>query len=258
MMEGQREASKVTREDIRAGLGRLGLEAGACVLAHSSLRSFGYVEDGADAVIDAMLDVVGPSGTVLVPTLSFRQFHPAQPRFDVCTTPSETGRITEVFRQRQDARRSCHPVSSAAAIGAAATYLTAAHLDTPCGPTSPYGRLVELDGWCLFLGAGFQSNSVFHVAEEMATPPYLGFHPLRDVHIVDQTGRAFIHTFRRYDCADRGVRRLLAKLEPVYRDQELLRETTIGSCRAVLIRARDNVRATVAVLRQRPAYVLTA
>jgi aminoglycoside 3-N-acetyltransferase len=143
-------------------------------------------------------------------------------------------------------------------LGPAAEYLTESHLDTPCGPGSPYGRLVELDGACLFLGAGFGSNSVFHVAEESAAPGYLGYHLLRDVRVLDQTGRASVHTFRRYDCSDRGVRRYLEKMGPVFARQGLLRQTRIGSCSAVLLRARDNVEASVAQLRQDPQYILAA
>lgn len=243
-------------DDIVDGLRRLGVADGAVLLVHSSLRSFGHVRGGADAVIDALVACVGADGTVLVPTLSFRSYDPARPAFDARTTPSDTGRVTEVFRRRPDAVRSVHPVSSAAAIGRAAGYLTTAHGDTPCGPTSPYARLAELDGHCLFLGAQFASNSVFHVAEEAAQPDYLGYHALRDVHVVDQSGRSSVRTFRRYDCADRGVRRYLAKMEPIFRRQGLVRETAIGSCRAMIIRARDNVRVTSALLRETPEYLL--
>lgn len=247
----------VTEADIVDGLRRLGLAAGAVVLVHSSLRSFGHVRGGADAVVDALLRCVGPSGTVLVPTLSFRSYDPARPGFDARTTPSDTGRVTEVFRRRPEAVRSLHPVSSVAAIGPAAGYLTAAHGDTPCGATSPYARLAGLDGSCLFLGAGLASNSVFHVAEEVVGPGYLGYHDLRDVHVVDQWGQSSVRTFRRYDCGDRGVRRYLGKMEPIFRREGVVRETTIGACRALRIGARDNVRLTSDLLRATPEYILT-
>jgi aminoglycoside 3-N-acetyltransferase len=258
-MEGHQEdgTAVVTEADIVAGLRRLGLAAGAVVLVHSSLRSFGHVRGGADAVIDALLSCAGRSGTVLVPTLSFRSYDPARPRFDAQATPSDTGRVTEVFRRRPEAVRSLHPVSSVAALGPAAGYLREAHLDTPCGASSPYARLAGLDGACLFLGAGLASNSVFHVAEEAVGPGYLGYHALRDVHVLDQWGQSSVRTFRRYDCSDRGVRRYLGKMEPLFRREGVVRETTIGACRALLIRARDNVRLTSDLLRAIPEYILT-
>jgi aminoglycoside 3-N-acetyltransferase len=248
----------VTRAGIEAGLRRLGLAGGDVVLVHSSLRSFGHVVGGADAVADALLDVVGARGTVVVPTLTFRQFAPSRPAFDARRAGSETGRITEAVRTRPEARRSAHPVSSAAAIGSAASEVTGAHLDTPCDAASPYGRVVALDGWCLFLGAPLATNSVFHVAEELAAPAYLGYHELRDVRVADQDGRTFVHTFRRYDCSDRGIRRHLGKMEPVFRRAGVLREARIGACRAVLLRARDNVRLSAQVVGGRPDYILAA
>jgi hypothetical protein len=54
-----RERVHVTKEEIKRGLEKLGLKTGSIVMVHSSLSSFGYVEGGADAVIDALFEVVG-------------------------------------------------------------------------------------------------------------------------------------------------------------------------------------------------------
>ena len=58
------------RADISDDLASLGLRAGHHVLVHSSLSSLGHVDGGAETVVRALLDVVGPTGTVLVPTLT--------------------------------------------------------------------------------------------------------------------------------------------------------------------------------------------
>ena len=63
-------AETIDQDLIAAGLRELGLGEGDCVGVHSSLRSFGHVEGGADAVIDALLEVVGPTGTVVMPAYS--------------------------------------------------------------------------------------------------------------------------------------------------------------------------------------------
>src|SRR5690606_7280962 len=80
----------VTREEIAEGLRRLGVAGGQEVLLHSSLKSFGRVDGGPDAVIDAFLDVLGPSGTLVCPTLTFNGFEATRPVFDSRTLPSET------------------------------------------------------------------------------------------------------------------------------------------------------------------------
>ena len=78
----KREKVRVTKEDIKKGLAELGLKRGDVVGVHSSLSSFGYVEGGADTVIDALLETVGEEGAVVMPTYSTN-------REDVQRTPEE-------------------------------------------------------------------------------------------------------------------------------------------------------------------------
>lgn len=57
---------KLTREDIEKGLTSLGLSNGDTVEVHSSLSSFGYVDGGADTIVDALMNVVGKTGALLM------------------------------------------------------------------------------------------------------------------------------------------------------------------------------------------------
>ena len=246
----------VAKTHIRAGLQELGVGSGDHLLVHSSLRSFGYVQGGANAVIDALLETVGENGTVLVPTLTFSVLKSWPHLFSVNKTPSSSGLITETLRQRKEALRSGHPVSSAAAIGSQAAYLTADHRDTPCGPDSPYFRLYELGGKVVFFGASLGSNSVFHCAEEIASPDYLGFAKIEDAIVEDLNGRRRTVTARRYDCFDRGVRRHLGNMEPVFLSRGLLQRTLIGESRTYVINARDNVDVSCEILAEIPDYIL--
>ena len=59
------------REQIAEALQALGLQTSHIVFVHSSLSSIGYVEGGADAAVDAFLDVLGSTGTLVVPTFTF-------------------------------------------------------------------------------------------------------------------------------------------------------------------------------------------
>jgi aminoglycoside 3-N-acetyltransferase len=83
--------SSVGKGDIVDGLRNLGVRPGDKLLVHSSLSSFGHVEGGAEAVIDALIEAVSPGGTVLVPTLTGDEtLCPANPPiFD--PRPSENG-----------------------------------------------------------------------------------------------------------------------------------------------------------------------
>lgn len=156
------------RRDLRAGFRGLGLAEGDRVVVHSSLSSLGHVDGGADAVVDALLDTVGPDGTVAVPTFT-RYDEP----YDPATSPSTTGAVTEALRQREEAVRSPHPTKSIAAIGPDAEELLADHDPAnSLGPGSPLHRLLERDGTILLLGVNHESNSALHVAERLAGVPY--------------------------------------------------------------------------------------
>src|SRR5258708_3436237 len=56
-----------TREHILSNLEELHLSLGDTVLVHAGMRSVGPVEGGADAVIEALLEIVGPDGTIMAP-----------------------------------------------------------------------------------------------------------------------------------------------------------------------------------------------
>jgi aminoglycoside 3-N-acetyltransferase len=174
-----------TRQSLAADLRGLGLQPDMIVLVHSSLSALGWVNGGAVAVIQALLDGLSPGGTLMMPAHSGGLSDPApwqnppvpetwwpivretMPVFDPLRTPtSGMGAIPELFRTWPGVMRSHHPHFSFAAWGPRAGELTGDHsLDDGLGEASPLGRLYQLDGWVLLLGAGFDSNTSFHLAE---------------------------------------------------------------------------------------------
>lgn len=176
----------VTRSSLVADLTRLGLGWGNVVCVHSALTSLGTVCGGPVAVVQALLDVVGRHGTVLVPTHTpgnsdpSRWSHPAvpaewwpqiraeQPGFHPRMTPSEhMGAVAELVRTWPGAKRSDHPQVSFAAVGDRAEEMTARHKLAPAfGDATPVGRLTAAGGRVLLLGVGYDTASVFHVAEQ--------------------------------------------------------------------------------------------
>lgn len=246
----------VNREDIVLGLCTLGLSEGADVLVHSSLSSFGLVEGGADAVIDALLQAVGAQGTVLVPTLTGSETLSAQnpPTFDPRQTPSWTGLVPETFRRRPEAVRSLHPTHSVAAIGARARELTAGHeyAITPCGPDSPYGRLAVRGGYILLLGVTHSVNTTFHHVEEVVGVPYHMQPGLAAARIVQEGREEIVHLMlHRY-----GARRNFERMEPVFCERGIQRNGVIGQSQARLIDAGRMVCLTRQALLQDPTLLL--
>jgi aminoglycoside 3-N-acetyltransferase len=174
-----------TRASLAADLQALGVRRGSVVLVHASMRSLGWVCGGTAAVVQALLDVLGDDGTLVVPTHTPENSDPAAwrhppvpeswwqvirdetPGFDPAVTPSRwMGVIAEAVRTWPGARRSNHPHTSFAAVGPAADQVVSGHrLDGMLGESSPLGHLYALDGDVLLLGVDHTSNTSLHLAE---------------------------------------------------------------------------------------------
>ncbi len=246
----------VTRPDIVRGMREVGLGPGAVVLMHSSLSSMGHVAGGADAVVDALLEVVGPAGLASVPTHTWGTVNARQPVFHVALSPSIVGRITEVFRHRPDALRSRHPTHSVAAIGCrSAEYVQGHELgQTPCGRQSPYGRLCAWGGHVLFLGVQLSSWTLVHAFEEWAPVPWV-FDRWENLYTVLEDGTVIPVPSRRHT-ADPGCRRDFPALEPLLQRHGLIRYGRIGEATLRLVDAAGAERLLLPRLREDPDLVL--
>jgi aminoglycoside 3-N-acetyltransferase len=183
----------VTRAMIAAGLARLGLRSGDVLFYHSSLSRFGHVEGGPDAVIDAMLDVLGPSGTLVAPGFTFSLKNKPNPVVDMLHSPSEVGVISDALRRRPGVRRSRHLTHSVCAIGLPprAAELTAEHSVTPCGAASPFAKLLAWDARIAFFGCDQNANTCLHAVEEEIDLPRVGYRVVPNARLRDEAGREF-------------------------------------------------------------------
>lgn len=243
-------------QDIVDGIRKLPLPENPILLVHSSLKSFGYVEGGAETVIKALLEICGEKGTLVMPTLSFSTVKEDNPLFDVAATPSDTGYITEVFRKMPGVKRSMHIFSSAAAYGHDAEYITQWHYDTPAGPGTPYWKIIELKGYVLFIGAKFSSNTLFHSAEEAINPFYMRYKVIPNAKVRDYNGNITVRDYTRYDCYQTGIIRRLEWMEPIFREKEAVHDTVIGNSHIMLISAEENFNISCKQLRENPDYIL--
>ncbi|MFF2267348.1 aminoglycoside N(3)-acetyltransferase [Cellulosimicrobium cellulans] len=175
----------VSSSDIVTGLGALGLGRGDVAIVHASLSAFGVVPGGEQVVLQALREVVGQEGTLVMPAQSWQLCDPdflddpaydaatrarirdGLPVFDVDLTPTRSmGALAEVFRAQPTTRRSSHPHRSFAAQGPLAEHIVRTHpLQDPFGPGSPLDRLVELDAMAVLLGVGFDKCTALHHAE---------------------------------------------------------------------------------------------
>ena len=178
----------LTREQIADALRKLGLREGDIVFVHSSLSSMGRVEGGADTVVDALLDVLGPQGTLAVPNFTFTHNHEDDPVFDPANDPSEMGQISEAARIRPGARRSHHMMHSVGALGPRAEEITGHHGASAFAGDSPFWKLYELDARIMLLGVPYLRSTFFHVIEQLVQVTYRHTPQLVEERIRDEDG----------------------------------------------------------------------
>jgi aminoglycoside 3-N-acetyltransferase len=236
----------VTRTDISASLGAMGLKAGDRVIVHSSLSSIGHVAGGAQTVVEAFLDVLGPTGTLMVPTFT----HSGCQYFDPLVTPSLNGAITEAARARPDAVRSFHPTHALTAIGPDAVDLLKDDLERGAlGRDCGLDRLIKKGGYVLLLGVDHKANSSIHVGEDYAgddrhkaispeNPKVVAFnHPERGEEEVTLTEMM-------------GSTVAFDRMEEVLRKRGQLVEGKIGAAPCQLMKGEDIITATLDILEQ--------
>jgi aminoglycoside N3'-acetyltransferase len=124
-------AASLGKADLVRDLRALGVRPGDLINAKVSLKSIGHIDGGADTLLEALLETVGPKGTVV--TDSFLDVYPLPlsrenaARLADRSTPSYAGALANALVRHPRAFRSSHPVQKFAAVGAQAEELTAAH-----------------------------------------------------------------------------------------------------------------------------------
>lgn len=188
-------AAPQTIGSLETCLNVLGVRSGMTLMVHSSLRQIGWTIGGPHAVVQALINTLGPDGTLVMPAETPKLLDPSlwddpgvpdewheavrehMPGFDATTTPSEMGAIAEAFRTWPGTLRSHHPVGSTCARGPQAALITRDHpLEFSEGEGGPFGKLHDLDAHTLLLGVGFNRCTSLHHAESL-TPNRRTWHP---------------------------------------------------------------------------------
>jgi len=162
---------EVTRAQVTRALRAVGIQPGDGLLVHSAIQYLGKPIGGPGIYHAALQEVLGPRGTIAVPTFNFA-FGQGE-AYDPQTTPSDgMGVFSEYIRQLPGTLRTPHPMQSLAVTGRYAADL--AQRDTPSAfdPGSAFERMLELDFKLLLLGASIQAVSMLHYSEQRAGVPY--------------------------------------------------------------------------------------
>jgi aminoglycoside 3-N-acetyltransferase len=187
--------SDYTRSEIVESLRNAGIEDGDSVFSHNNLGFFGTL-DGAgskkeycETFYGAIRDVIGDSGTFVVPTFTY-SFTDGD-FFDPAETASDMGMLSEYVRTHPDSSRSPDPNFSVAAIGPKAEYFTTDLSTHSFGRNSFWERFLAVAG--TFCNLNFDAASSFlHYVERCLNVSY-------------RWDKPFAGTIRRGDSEDARV-----------------------------------------------------
>ena len=236
-----------TADDLRSLLVRLGVSTGDSVLMHSSYRATNGFRGRPEDIIDVVLDVIGAQGTLTMMSMAYesstREYLGGNPLFDVRRTPSRMGILTESFRRRRAAVRSLSPTHPVVSIGAKAQWLVDGHdrCPYPCGPQSPFEKMLELDGKMLFFDLPFIGFTFVHYIEHQIREklPFTLYEPapmtalLRDYENNDRHVSAYVFT------REATRRRNVELITNAMRREGTAQWKRIGNTQIVLARMRD-------------------
>jgi aminoglycoside 3-N-acetyltransferase len=240
-----------TTASLLADLTAAEIRNGDALVVHASMKSLGPITGGADAVIEALVACVGPTGTLLMPTFS----SPASDGiYDVRTTPSRVGALTERFRLR--AKRSLHPTHSVCALGQHVDWLDGHETRSGLGVDTPLHRAARAGSKVLMIGCGLTSCSTVHIAEAMLRMPYLGrvWFPGYDksLQVIREDGSSFDWTpidpptcSNAFDVVESELSRL-----------GLISRVRIGGATSLLMRSSNILDIASALLRRDPTSLL--
>lgn len=240
----QQKSGGFTKADLVSDLKQAGIVEGDVLLVHSSLSKIGFVHGGATSVIAALLETIGPKGTLLMPSF------PAQGRnkdylqthslFDVNTTPSAMGIITEEFRKMPGVFRSAHPTDPVCALGPLAYDLTGTHLGrlTPYDQESPFRKLIDKKGKILMLGTTLNgAGTSLHTLEDAVDFPYPVYDPqIMETQVKDAAGN--VHPVKtKVHNPFYSAKRNCDALVPIFEKEKVLVKCNVAEASCLLLDA---------------------
>ena len=175
----------LTKDDLKMAFAQMGIRKGMLVFVQSSLRPFGWVVGGAQAIIDALMETVTYDGTIVMPAFTRNLSDPSMyksgtvpracwpeirqailPFNKRLSTPVNMGEVTVQFMRNEAVLRSNHPAYSFLAWGKYAKLIVEKHpLHFGLSKDSPLSKIVDLNGFVLLAGMNYDKCEMFDLAQ---------------------------------------------------------------------------------------------
>lgn len=230
---------------------RIGLSNGDVLLVHSSFKSFGGVEGGPQTVIDALMDVLGSEGTLIVPRFNF-DFSTYGTTWDVHSTPSHMGIISEFVRKDPRSKKVFHPIYPFSIIGKYANELIKHRYKGGYSKDSIFHQLLVYDAKIIQIDKVYKSTTLIHHAEEILKVDYKYYKNFTG-YVIDENGKKYEDTFNLYvRKIDEGYVTDVLPIGKILEDQGVMKIDKIADATIWYMKARDVYDCTVKAIQKNP------
>ena len=148
----------------------------------------------ADGLLDSFQKQITEEGTLLVPAFHFSFSN--QGTYDYNKTPSSSGALGNTALQRNDFKRTAHPMHSFCVWGKDQDKLCAMQNRNSFGSDSPFAYMEQNQVIQVMLGTDYQRSMTFvHYAEYMAGVPYRFYKEFTGSYI-DENGVESVRTYQ--------------------------------------------------------------
>ena len=178
------QPAQISSRQLITHLQSLGVKAGDLLIMHSAFSALKAKNETPEEVINQLLKLLGPSGTLALPAIPYYKDAPDITKtmtidvsdlvleYDPLTTPAWTGALPNVLCHMPGAVRSLHPLNSMVAIGPLAQAMMdnnlSGDLPLPCGRQSSWYFCYRHNAKVVAVGADLaHSLTMIHVAEDM-------------------------------------------------------------------------------------------
>ena len=172
-----------SKTEVLKTLQELGIRKGMTILVQGDLRRLGYLIGEEQMLIDALMEMVGYEGTIVMPSFTPHLCDPANKKERVArfhwedvrknalafhrkkSLPKTNDTLLQQFLHNEGVLRSYHPIYSFEAWGKYAKLICDKHpLHFGLNEDSPLGKLEELNAYVVMLGSEMEESISFSLA----------------------------------------------------------------------------------------------
>ena len=226
----------LTEIDLINQLEKFDIPDGVPVIVHSSLKSIGYIDGGAETLLSALRNRFCSNGLLCIPTHTWDKLV-----MDMTLPSSNIGALPNAAVNNPDGIRSLHPTHSMVVFGEGAEEFVKNEpfVDSPTHPDGCYGNIYRQDGYVLLIGVDQRKNTLLHCFEEMLGIKERYLPEKVSTTILHKDGREeirFIYWFDESKIAD--VSAFFDKFEPAFRHYGCITDAKLGNAEVQICSTR--------------------